>query len=90
MTIHDALAGSAEELALRLKAHQELLHHVSQGAHAHVDLATCPTVRCPHQRLLRQTLAEVIAVLDDTRRSFKSKQLETLRKRLIDLLATTE
>jgi len=42
---------------------------------------------CRHQEKLRRILGEVIEELEATRRAFKSKQLEQLRKRLISVLA---
>lgn len=43
---------------------------------------------CPHKRILKETLTETIEVLEDTRKAFKSKRLEVLRKRLIEVLAS--
>lgn len=41
---------------------------------------------CPHKRLLRQVLAETIEILEETKKAFKSKRLEGLRKRLMYVL----
>jgi hypothetical protein len=57
--------------------------------------ADSPHGDCPHlsaaaqagRRRLRETLADVIAVLEETRKSFKSKCLEALRKKLVGVLA---
>ncbi len=38
---------------------------------------------------LRQVLYETIEVLEETRKAFKSKQLETLRKKLMKVLMET-
>jgi hypothetical protein len=49
-----------------------------------VDL--CPVVDCPHRRLLRQVLVETIEVLEESKKAFKSKRLENLRKKLTMVL----
>jgi RNAse (barnase) inhibitor barstar len=52
-----------------------------------VDLRSL--VDCPHRRLLRQVLAETIEILEETKKAFKSKRLEGLRKRLLYVLMET-
>ena len=49
----------------------------------------CSFMDCPHRKLLRQVLAETIEVLEETKKAFKSKRLEELRKRLMNLLIET-
>ncbi|MBW2039272.1 MAG: hypothetical protein JRI46_06715 [Deltaproteobacteria bacterium] len=49
----------------------------------------CSLLDCPHRRLLRQVLTETIEVLEETKKAFKSKRLEGLRKRLMDVLIKT-
>ncbi|MDP3940376.1 MAG: hypothetical protein Q8R92_19855 [Deltaproteobacteria bacterium] len=46
----------------------------------------CPLADCPRLENLRSVLRETIQVLEDTRRSFKCKRLEVMRKKLIDSL----
>jgi hypothetical protein len=36
---------------------------------------------------LRETLIETVDALEETRKSFKSRQIETLRRKLLDVLA---
>jgi|GEM_PF-428184 len=43
----------------------------------------------PFSKSLRKALAETIEVLEETKRSFKSKRLKELRKRLMDVLKET-
>jgi hypothetical protein len=43
----------------------------------------------PSSRLFRKALAETIEVLEETKKAFKSKRLEELRKRLMDVLKET-
>ncbi|OGP65455.1 MAG: hypothetical protein A2157_13025 [Deltaproteobacteria bacterium RBG_16_47_11] len=49
----------------------------------------CSMADCPHKKLFHRVLLETIEVLEETKRSFKSKRLEELRKRLTDLLKET-
>lgn len=42
----------------------------------------CDENNCPYRRRFRKVLADTVEELEKTRRSFKSKQLEALRKRL--------
>ena len=42
---------------------------------------------CPHKKRLKDVLTEVIGILEDTKKAFKSKRLEMLRKKLIQALA---
>ena len=49
----------------------------------------CSMPDCQHKKLFYRVLLETIEVLEETKRSFKSKRLEELRKRLTDLLKET-
>ena len=49
----------------------------------------CSTPDCQHKKLFYRVLLETIEVLEETKKSFKSKRLEELRKRLTDLLKET-
>lgn len=44
---------------------------------------------CPSRRALQRVLVETIEALEQTRRSFKSRQIETLRKKLTRILLET-
>ncbi|PYV14888.1 MAG: hypothetical protein DMG21_16710 [Acidobacteria bacterium] len=46
------------------------------------SIAYCPLVDCRPNQRLREAIRQAVEVLDDTRRSFKSRQLEELRRRL--------
>jgi hypothetical protein len=50
------------------------------------DASVCALPLCRHQKILCGILLESIKVLDETRRSFKSKPLEILRKRFLQIL----
>ncbi len=49
----------------------------------------CSTPDCPHKKLFYKVLLETIDVLEETKKSFKSKRLEELRRRLTNLLKET-
>lgn len=87
MTIQEALAQNATELQLKIEEHRKLLAMVQEAGINTEELPQCPLYSCPHGKLLRGTLFDTIAVLDETKKSFRSKQLEVLRKKLIEVLA---
>jgi len=78
---------------------QDLHHRVDMQQHVLLSILgqikdgcpadICALVDCPHRRLLRQVLAETIEVLEETKKAFKSKRLEGLRKRLMYVLMET-
>ena len=75
---------SARELQERIDEHCRLLAGTMN--HCKAELDTCNLLDCPHRRKLVGTLVETIRVLEETRRAFKSRRLEVLRKRLMDVL----
>lgn len=80
---------SAEELRRRIEAHCKLLasEHRKGGEQ---DLEKKPNLPrawdCPSSQELRRAIVEAISVLDGTRKCFKSRQLEELRKKLTKAL----
>ena len=54
--------------------------------------SSCPRadVDCPVKVKYRQTLLEVIEVLEETKQAFKSKRLGVMREKLIRMLAEYE
>lgn len=100
MTVQEALRQSAEELQTRAEAHRRLLAQAMEGSRTGPGIDPsrasasfkrlndeCLLMDCPHRRRLRETLVEAIMVLEGTRKAFKSKQLEALRKKLLGVLA---
>jgi hypothetical protein len=75
---------SLAELQARLEQQRALVRALSPE----LDGAPCPLICCPCSERLRAALIEAVAVLEETRRSFKSRQLESLRRRLQDVLAS--
>jgi hypothetical protein len=53
---------------------------------AHKNGSACDVNGCRHREILRHTLADAIEVLESTRKAFKSKQIEALRKKLTKVL----
>jgi len=49
----------------------------------------CSMADCPYKKLFHRVLLETIEVLEETKKSFKSKRLEELRKRLTEVLKET-
>ena len=89
MTIQDALQASAKDLQVRMQEHLCLLTAATKGK---PDVCACNDCRlwnCSHKQALKRILTESITVLEDTRKSFKSKQLEELRKKLLRVLTET-
>jgi len=85
MTVREALQQSAEELERQAEAHRRLMARAMGGEDAGLDASLL--FDCPYKRRLKRTLWETITVLEESRKAFKSKQLEALRKKLIRVLA---
>jgi hypothetical protein len=86
MTVREALTQSAEDMLRNAEAHRRFLADAMSGSGG-IEADECFLFDCPHRRKLRETLALVVRELDETRKSFKSKRLEALRKRLLGVLA---
>lgn len=74
-----------EELQARMERHRRLVFSVLEGRGEHES--ECLWDDCPHRRALMGLALETVRVLDETRKAFKSKQLEGLRKDLLRVLA---
>ena len=85
MTAYERISRSAEQLQARIEEHRRLLVQAADADGAVEQ--SCLDPDCPHRRQLRQTLLETVRILEETRRAFKSKQIEILRKKLIGVLA---
>lgn len=72
---------SLAQLKFRLDEHARLLGLADSQP---VEGCSCD---CGHKILLKRLLAETVFELEKTRTSFKSKQIEQLRKKFIALLA---
>jgi hypothetical protein len=87
MTIYELLIKNLEDIQEMLEDHGSLLNCLKEGGDTLV-LRQCVSA-CPYKHRLKETLLETIQVLEESRKAFKSKQLETLRKKLIKVLAET-
>lgn len=78
----EAIAASAAQLKEKIDSHNKLI-----AAAFGVEDIDNTTNDSGDQ--LRQALYETIKVLEETRKAFKSKRLETLRKKLMKILMET-
>ncbi|GAB6057539.1 hypothetical protein [Desulfonatronum parangueonense] len=85
--VHEELNKSITELHQKLDGQNELLSRLME-LQAKIDNGSqnsFPGNPRREQRLM-QALHEAVAVLEESRRSFRSRQLENLRKRLTQVL----
>jgi hypothetical protein len=88
MGVEEYVDRLAEEMHERVEFQRRLLKQVlAGGGNALGATAYCPLVDCPRLSRLQAALRETIEVFEETRSSFKSRRLEIMRKRLIDILA---
>ena len=85
MNVQEALSSNIRNIEMRLKEHERLLECLREGDEGTVT--ACLSLDCRHSIVMRETLLEVIEVLEDSRKAFKSPRLEALRKKLIRILA---
>ncbi|HEU0140908.1 MAG TPA: hypothetical protein VFQ79_14390 [Bryobacteraceae bacterium] len=78
------LEQSWEELQAQMEKHRHLVRSALEGCAT--GRTECLWCDCPHRRTLLNLAAHSVKVLDDTRKAFKSKQLEALRKDLLRVL----
>ncbi len=87
--LHKELARSAEVLRTVVEKHRRLLEVADDGSCDDLAGQTCASLDCSCRRKLRATLHETITVLEDTRKTFKSRQLAELKQRLLQVLVET-
>jgi len=88
MRVDEYIDRIAEEMHERVEFQRRLFKQVLAGGGSALDRqAYCPLVDCKRLSRLQAAVQETIEVLDETRSSFKSKRLEVMRKKLIDILA---
>jgi hypothetical protein len=75
---------SWDELRVQMERHRRLVRCALEGRAA--EGAECLWGDCPHRRMLLELVLHSVQVLDDTRKAFKSKQLEALRKDFLRVL----
>lgn len=78
----------ATELHERVEHQRAVLRKVlDESGPGSGEIRYCPLVDCPRIEMLRSALRETVDVLEESRNAFKSKRLEVMRKKLIDILA---
>ena len=82
---HQALDASLLDLQKALDEHCNLVRYLLQGQ-VPENASRCTRSGSDRELKLEQAIHETIEVLEDTRKSFKSKQLADLRKKLILVL----
>ena len=87
MTVYELLSKNFEDIQVMLEDHGCLLKCLKEGGDTPI-LNHCVST-CPHKHRLKEVLLETIQVLEESRKAFKSKQLEAFRKKLIKVLAET-
>lgn len=85
MTAREILDESIREIRGKIEQHERLLEHLRNGEDG--ALPDCIMTGCVHGRRLREIILEAVEVLENSRKAFKSKELEALRKKLIGVLA---
>ena len=88
MTLREALDRSTEDIQRLLEQHRRLLDRALDETLGAPDDPACRLVDCAHRRRLREVVVETVEVLEQTRKAFKSSQLEALRIKLIRTLGT--
>ena len=77
-----------EEMHQRVEHQRRIFRQVLAAGASPADRQEyCPLVDCSRLTRLQVALRDTVEVLEETRSSFKSKKLEVMRRKLIDILA---
>jgi hypothetical protein len=87
MSLEEYADRVAEEMHRRIDLQRALIGRLVAEGTVSGARAMCPLVACPRLSTIEGALKETIEVLDETRSAFKSKRLEVLRKKLIEVLS---
>jgi hypothetical protein len=86
--LYEYVNGMAGQLTERIEQQRQvLLKVIDERRDEGRSVDYCPLVDCMPRQKYRAAVLDAIQVIEETRRSFKSRQLEELRKRLGNLLA---
>jgi hypothetical protein len=79
---------STEDLHQKIDLHRYLMANILDKGVGDETLKRVfwPSPCSPHERRLKEAIREAIEVLEQSRKAFKSKRLEALRKKLTDVL----
>jgi hypothetical protein len=86
-TVEQALIQSAENLKRQCSEHCRLLCTTTSKGLVAGKRKKDICADCPYKHKFKETIASTIRKLENTRKSFKSKQIELLRKELTAILA---
>ena len=87
MSVEEYAGRIAEEMHRRVDLQRALIVRLLADGLPVGAWGTCPLVGCPRLSKIEEAVKEAIEVLDETRRAFKSRRLEVLRKKLTDVLS---
>lgn len=83
--MREVLAASIKDIRMKIQEHERLFEHFTEEGEPGVpDLQI---VNCKSDQRLKKVIFEAIEILENSRKAFKSKELEALRKKLIRVLA---
>lgn len=86
-----AIDVSTKELHQRIDMHRYLMARIlEQRLSSETIKQICLPTDCPDKNRLKEAVREAIEVLEESRKAFKSKRLEALRKKLTQVLIETE
>jgi hypothetical protein len=85
MTNRELVEQSLADLRDQVDRHQEFVRTVVAGA-TPTGATGCVWTDCHHRRRMCTVLIDAIRVLEETRKAFKSKQLESLRRDFVRVL----
>jgi hypothetical protein len=85
MVHSEILEQSLTDLQNQMERHRTILRAVVEGG-PEIAATGCAIADCRHRRKLCTVLLEAIAAMDETRKAFKSRQLEQLRKEFARIL----
>ncbi len=81
----EIIVRSTEDLHNRIDMQRHILTTIIEKKSSGI-CPDCIFSDCPYKKKLGEVLTETIEVLEDTKKAFKSKRLEALRKRLMQVL----
>ena len=83
LSLREYFEETSRDVAQKLAHLGSVVERMSGEAEARGEpIEFCPLVDCRARRRYRAAVQDAVRVLDATRRSFKSRQLEDLRRRL--------
>jgi hypothetical protein len=85
MTVREVLAASIKDIRMKIQEHERLFEHFNEKGEPGVPDLQLVNYRSDQR--LKKVILETIEILENSRKAFKSKELEALRIKLIRVLA---